>query len=97
MVGRRCNGSRSRDCAATAYPAAGNRVPLDGQRHRVYRADGQAGGEIRRDRHRQPGGGGEYPFQDGFGWTNGVTRELMVLYPADADLAGAEQCPGGGG
>jgi alpha,alpha-trehalase len=30
------------------------------------------------------GGGGEYPLQDGFGWTNGVTRKLMVLYPAEA-------------
>lgn len=27
------------------------------------------------------GGGGEYPLQDGFGWTNGVTRRLMALYP----------------
>ncbi len=26
----------------------------------------------------RPGGGGEYPLQDGFGWTNGVTRALMV-------------------
>jgi len=26
---------------------------------------------------RRPGGGGEYPNQDGFGWTNGVTRALM--------------------
>ena len=24
----------------------------------------------------RPGGGGEYPLQDGFGWTNGVTRAL---------------------
>jgi alpha,alpha-trehalase len=24
----------------------------------------------------RPGGGGEYPLQDGFGWTNGVTRRL---------------------
>ena len=29
----------------------------------------------------RPGGGGEYPLQDGFGWTNGVTRRLMSLYP----------------
>jgi len=28
------------------------------------------------------GGGGEYPTQDGFGWTNGVTRHLLTLYPA---------------
>jgi alpha,alpha-trehalase len=27
------------------------------------------------------GGGGEYPTQDGFGWTNGVTRKLLALYP----------------
>jgi alpha,alpha-trehalase len=26
------------------------------------------------------GGGGEYPLQDGFGWTNGVTLELLELY-----------------
>jgi alpha,alpha-trehalase len=31
--------------------------------------------------HVLPGGGGEYPLQDGFGWTNGVTRALLVLYP----------------
>jgi alpha,alpha-trehalase len=28
----------------------------------------------------RPGGGGEYPLQDGFGWTNGVTRALMDDY-----------------
>jgi len=27
------------------------------------------------------GGGGEYPLQDGFGWTNGVLRKLLVMYP----------------
>lgn len=31
--------------------------------------------------HALPGGGGEYPVQDGFGWTNGVTRGLLGLYP----------------
>jgi len=41
----------------------------------------------------RPGGGGEYPTQDGFGWTNGVTRKLMALYPADADLVSVDQCP----
>lgn len=35
------------------------------------------------------GGGGEYPLQDGFGWTNGVTRRLLVMYPA---MARARQC-----
>jgi len=28
------------------------------------------------------GSGGEYPTQDGFGWTNGVTRRLAALYPS---------------
>jgi alpha,alpha-trehalase len=30
---------------------------------------------------RAAGGGGEYPTQDGFGWTNGVTRALIARYP----------------
>ena len=28
----------------------------------------------------RPGGGGEYPLQDGFGWTNGVTSALIDNY-----------------
>jgi alpha,alpha-trehalase len=39
------------------------------------------------------GGGGEYPTQDGFGWTNGVTRKLIALYPADAAYVSPDQCP----
>ena len=38
------------------------------------------------------GGGGEYPLQDGFGWTNGVMRRLIVLYPEDAALATPAGC-----
>ena len=30
---------------------------------------------------RKPGGGGEYPTQDGFGWTNGVSSALLERYP----------------
>ncbi|KQQ40104.1 trehalase [Duganella sp. Leaf126] len=30
---------------------------------------------------RKTGGGGEYPTQDGFGWTNGVTSALLERYP----------------
>lgn len=30
---------------------------------------------------RKPGGGGEYPLQDGFGWTNGVTSAMLERYP----------------
>jgi alpha,alpha-trehalase len=39
------------------------------------------------------GTGGEYPLQDGFGWTNGVMRKLMALYPAVADYASVDRCP----
>jgi alpha,alpha-trehalase len=39
------------------------------------------------------GGGGEYPTQDGFGWTNGVLRKLLVLYPAFAEGSPANPCP----
>ncbi|KAM3830879.1 trehalase isoform 2-T2 [Vipera latastei] len=28
----------------------------------------------------KPGGGGEYPVQEGFGWTNGVALQLLDLY-----------------
>jgi alpha,alpha-trehalase len=41
------------------------------------------------------GGGGEYPLQDGFGWTNGVMRKLIELYPAHADLTTPARCPSG--
>lgn len=30
---------------------------------------------------RRPGGGGEYPTQDGFGWTNGVASALLERWP----------------
>ena len=33
------------------------------------------------------GGGGEYPAQDGFGWTNGVAARLLQLYPAPRGCA----------
>jgi len=33
------------------------------------------------------GGGGEYPLQDGFGWTNGVLRRLLTDYPRLAEEA----------
>jgi alpha,alpha-trehalase len=39
------------------------------------------------------GGGGEYPLQDGFGWTNGVMRKLVALYPSYAAVSTMEQCP----
>jgi alpha,alpha-trehalase len=38
------------------------------------------------------GGGGEYPLQDGFGWTNGIMRKLMALYPKIAVTSTPESC-----
>ncbi|PXA86047.1 trehalase [Nostoc sp. 3335mG] len=39
----------------------------------------------------QAGGGGEYPVQDGFGWTNGVTRSLLDRPGIGAAVV--ETCP----
>jgi alpha,alpha-trehalase len=39
----------------------------------------------------QAGGGGEYPVQDGFGWTNGVTRVLLDRPGIGASVVAA--CP----
>ena len=39
------------------------------------------------------GGGGEYPLQDGFGWTNGVSRELLALYPRYRGNTTLGRCP----
>jgi alpha,alpha-trehalase len=35
-------------------------------------------------------GGGEYPLQDGFGWTNGVLRALLAMYPQTVPAAKAK-------
>ncbi|WP_313373708.1 trehalase family glycosidase, partial [Pantoea sp. CTOTU50773] len=40
------------------------------------------------------GGGGEYPLQDGFGWTNGVTLKLLDKYcPKDHTCNNASDIP----
>jgi alpha,alpha-trehalase len=44
-------------------------------------------------RTNRKGGGGEYPTQDGFGWTNGVMRKIESLYPKEAGYGSADQCP----
>jgi alpha,alpha-trehalase len=41
----------------------------------------------------RPGGGGEYPLQDGFGWTNGVMSKLMALYPKESGYSNIASCP----
>jgi len=62
---------------------------------RVYRSTGKLVEKYDVIATNQAGGGGEYPTQDGFGWTNGVMLKLMALYPADADLMNADLCPTG--
>ncbi|XP_013911319.1 PREDICTED: trehalase [Thamnophis sirtalis] len=37
----------------------------------------------------KPGGGGEYPVQEGFGWTNGVALQLLDLYGEQLTAASA--------
>ncbi len=61
----------ARDIAAAFL---GNVQALFAREHKLvekYDADGAL----------QGGGGGEYPLQDGFGWTNGVVLQLLALYP----------------
>ena len=60
---------------------------------RVYRQTGKLIEEYDVIATDRPGGGGEYPTQDCFGWTNGVMLKLMALYPADAGLASLDLCP----
>jgi alpha,alpha-trehalase len=60
---------------------------------RVYRQTGKLVEKYDVIASDRPGGGGEYPTQDGFGWTNGVMLKLMALYPADADLPSLDRCP----
>ncbi len=40
------------------------------EKYRIRQSSGRAKG----------GGEGEYPLQDGFGWTNGIASALMALY-----------------
>lgn len=40
---------------------------------------------------RKSGGGGEYPTQDGFGWTNGVASAMLEQFP-DLDLGVQAEC-----
>jgi alpha,alpha-trehalase len=59
----------------------------------VYRQSGKLVEKYDVTRLGVKGGGGEYPTQDGFGWTNGVMRKLVALYPADSTFERVEQCP----
>ena len=48
---------------------------------RLYQAEGRLAEKYDLEATAHGGGGGEYPLQDGFGWTNGVTRALMDFQP----------------
>jgi alpha,alpha-trehalase len=50
------------------------------QNLKVYRATGKLMEKYDVIDLSKPGGGGEYPAQDGFGWTNGVLLKLLNLY-----------------
>ncbi|TAM51259.1 MAG: alpha,alpha-trehalase TreF [Paraburkholderia sp.] len=45
--------------------------------------------DIGRNAAQSSAGGGEYSLQDGFGWTNGVLRVLLQLYPEAVDIQAA--------
>jgi alpha,alpha-trehalase len=60
--------------------------------HDVYRQSGKLVEKYNVVITGRSGGGGEYPLQDGFGWTNGVMRKLMVLYPEDSELTSPSAC-----
>jgi alpha,alpha-trehalase len=47
---------------------------------RVFRQTGKLTEKYDVVHANKPGGGGEYPTQDGFGWTNGVLLALMKKY-----------------
>lgn len=49
---------------------------------RVYRQTGRMMEKYDVEDLSKPGGGGEYPTQDGFGWTNGVLLQLLHDFPA---------------
>jgi len=49
---------------------------------KVYKATGKLMEKYNVENIDATAGGGEYPSQDGFGWTNGVLMQLMKEYPA---------------
>jgi alpha,alpha-trehalase len=63
----------------------------------VYRASGKLVEKYDVVTTGRSGGGGEYPLQDGFGWTNGVMRKLIALYPTEAAYSAARDCPAAAG
>jgi alpha,alpha-trehalase len=61
----------------------------------VYAAEGKLVEKYDVDAGATGGGGGEYPLQDGFGWTNGVTLMLLDQYGSPQDATASDgQTPG---
>jgi alpha,alpha-trehalase len=86
-------GLRRYDEQALAADIAGRWV---GENTRVYCRTGKLV-EKYNVRAAGAGAGGEYPVQDGFGWTNGILVKLLAIYPALArqkyEFNGAECRP----
>ena len=83
MAGRRCSGWRSRAC--TDYGETGLAETIAARwMTRSSPAIASTGKLVEKYNVADAAveaGGGEYPTQDGFGWTNGVLRRLLALYP----------------
>jgi alpha,alpha-trehalase len=59
----------------------------------AYRATGKLVEKYNVEDTSLAAGGGEYPTQDGFGWTNGVLRKLLALYSSEvAPRPGTSWC-----
>jgi alpha,alpha-trehalase len=58
----------------------------------AYAASGRLLEKYNVDHPEMKGGGGEYPLQDGFGWTNGVTVALLHRCPLVHDGVAERQC-----
>ena len=82
-AGRPCNGSRSTVCASMARTRWRRPLRSAGSR-RIWRCIARPANSSKSTMSRRTAaaGGGEYPLQDGFGWTNGVLRRLLADYPA---------------
>ena len=75
------SGLRSYGKTALAETIARRWIALNQQ---VYRQTGKMMEKYDVEDLSKPGGGGEYPSQDGFGWTNGVLLKLMDIYAEKA-------------
>jgi alpha,alpha-trehalase len=56
----------------------------------VYAAEGKLVEKYAVDGGATGGGGGEYPLQDGFGWTNAVTSKLLDRYASSESESGED-------